>query len=276
MRFLEVGEHTHDGLEISRITAKAGIALLPYYHDVLKTPNHPLAVSSIGRILRLAPNPMEYRAEIMEVLMSPDNAGKYSTGIIGYLSAIGRPDDAPLLFPHLLDEKRPRVRIGAAEVLAKIGDATTLAAIEELQLALQRVERDEIAGLPALREKYLAQGKSPEQADDLVEYVRLKQEKAHREVARAIETLRTKVEAARSPAETGAGDAGTRPDEAPAGGERAPPTAGQQSRVSMTEGTGENRHTVWLLCAGAIVAATLAVLIFRGRQRSNQADGGRP
>ncbi len=184
---------TPETIRREKLMGKAGSILLPYYYDIMMTPDHPLAAAAATRLMYQAEDPMKYRGEIMDVLLRPAFFEQLSTGIIGVLDIIGTAEDSHLLLPYLVDEERPRIRSAAAEVLAKIGDESTLEAIEAMRPVLDRIEREEVEELPALREKWIARGRTPERADQLVESDRLDRERVRREVELSIQKLRRRV-----------------------------------------------------------------------------------
>lgn len=191
--FEETAAPTPETIRREKLMRKAGSMLLPYYYDVMMTPDHAAAAAAATRLMYEAEDPIKYRAEIMDVLLRADFSEQISTGIIGVLDIIGTAGDAHLVLPYLVDADRPRIRLEAAQVLAKIGDEDTLEAIEALRPVLDRIAIEEVEEIPSLREEWISRGRTPERADQLVESDRLERERVRREVELSIQELRRRV-----------------------------------------------------------------------------------
>lgn len=207
--FEQTAAPTPETIQREKLMRKAGSMLLPYYYDIMMTTDHPLAAAAATRLMYEAEDPMKYRAEIMDVLLRPAFSEQVSTGIIGVLDIIGTAEDAHLVLPYLVDADQPRIRLAAAQVLAKIGDEDTLEAIEALRPVLERIEAEGIEELPSLREEWISRGRTPERADQLVESDRLERERVRRGVEQSIQELRRRI--AGGPESEAADIVGTRP-----------------------------------------------------------------
>lgn len=267
VRFDPLYNRDDAGIEI--LLAKAGSALIPYYYEIMTTPEDPLAERAAGRLLYMAPR--EYRTELRQILLKPEYMDNPPTGIIGLLDEIGAAEDAPLLYPHLLNKEFPRVRLAAAEVLEKIGDAETLEAIEAMRPDIERVQRELMEELPSLREKWLARGRTPEVADGIVESDRIDRERVYREMERAIAGLRERVAASewdRSPTvqdRTPHGVAVSEDAEADAPARQAAPL---DAVPAATDGAGNGPEHFAVFGLGLVLVGLLCAWLLPRRHRS--------